>query len=356
MSAKVPFAANLVPPPPLGDSPPQAPFVANVIPPSPEAAALAAYADVPVSLYTGIPEITIPLYALKERDLNVPITLNYHASAHKVEDQASRVGLGWSVNAGGMVTRSIRGLPDEYPGGFLHQAVEMREILVPDHHDHKLDAYDAGSKEQRFGWYDLMARGCRSAEPDIYYFNFGGYTGRFQFDWDGSICIASEAKLQITPIGLDPNSGNFIQGWKIVTPDGIQWTFDVEENTTAQFRGGDTFSCRAVLEHAGPPQTWHLAETFSPFTNSRVRFEYTDYSQTLKRRSLETKVHGKFLGAVDFNQFHEILTSDVHGWHLRTISTSSGDTRIEFIPGLKRTDVTGTFGLNSLALLWQNVS
>jgi hypothetical protein len=102
------------------------PFVANVIPPSPEAAALAAYADIPINLYAGIPEIAIPLYDLKERDLQIPILLSYHATAHKVEDQASRVGLGWSLGAGGIVTRSIRGLPDEYrPGGFLHQAAQM---------------------------------------------------------------------------------------------------------------------------------------------------------------------------------------------------------------------------------------
>ncbi len=35
----------------------EVPFAPNVVPPSPEAANLAAYADIPVSLYTGIPEI-----------------------------------------------------------------------------------------------------------------------------------------------------------------------------------------------------------------------------------------------------------------------------------------------------------
>jgi hypothetical protein len=147
----------------------QVPFTPNVVPPSPEAAALAAYADIPVSLYTGIPQIAIPFYQLRERDLNVPIVLSYHASAHKVEDQASRVGLGWSVNAGGTITRSIRGLPDEYRrggrGGFLQQAAELGQV----------DAYELRSDEQRSIWYDDMARGCRSAEPNIYYFNFRGW-------------------------------------------------------------------------------------------------------------------------------------------------------------------------------------
>ncbi len=114
----------------------------------------------------GAPEIAIPLYQLTERDLSLPIVLAYHASAHRVEDQASRVGLGWSLNAGGTISRSIRGLPDEYrPGGFLEQAADVGNV----------GAYALGSDEQRFGWYEAMARGCRSAEPDIYYFTFGSF-------------------------------------------------------------------------------------------------------------------------------------------------------------------------------------
>ena len=46
-------AAQLVPQRPL-----------NVIPPSPTGAVLGKYGDVPVSLYTGIPDISIPVYEI----------------------------------------------------------------------------------------------------------------------------------------------------------------------------------------------------------------------------------------------------------------------------------------------------
>lgn len=39
-----------------------APTTTQVLPPSPNAAALGHYGDVPVSLYTGLPSITVPLY------------------------------------------------------------------------------------------------------------------------------------------------------------------------------------------------------------------------------------------------------------------------------------------------------
>ena len=317
----------------------QVPFAVNVVPPSPEAAALAKYADVPVNLYNGSPQITIPLYELKERDLSVPVLLSYHASAPKVEDQASRVGLGWSVNPGGIVTRSIRGLPDEYrPGGFLHQAAEMGEV----------GAYALGSDEERYQWYDAMAQGCRSAEPDIFYFNFAGYSGTFQFDWDGTILIGSDVKLVVTPVGLNSNEGSFIEGWQITTPDGVRWVFDVVETTATRFDGDAILAdpCRAILETKRPPQTWHLAEIVSPFTQSHVRFEYTDYYQEVRRWSLETQAHNQNLAPSTIHR--QQMISEVRGKHLSRISTSSADTTILFVPGQDRIDVTGT-GLSALA-------
>lgn len=124
------------------------PFQVNIIPPSPEASSLAEYADIPVSLYTGTPDITIPLYELQERDLRLPIAVRYHASGHKVEDEASRVGLGWSLHASGVITRSLRGLPDEYgPRGFLHQAAEMRRI----NEENPVGAYALGLRDKDMG-------------------------------------------------------------------------------------------------------------------------------------------------------------------------------------------------------------
>lgn len=72
-----------------------------IIPPSPNAAALGKFGSMPVSLHTGTPNISIPLYTLRGRELAVPISLDYHASGIKLEEVASNVGLGWSLSAGG---------------------------------------------------------------------------------------------------------------------------------------------------------------------------------------------------------------------------------------------------------------
>ncbi len=78
-----------------------------VIPPAPTAAALGAYAEYPSDGFSGVPGISVPLYELKLNGFTLPISLSYNASGIKVGEVASWVGLGWSLNAGGVITRSV---------------------------------------------------------------------------------------------------------------------------------------------------------------------------------------------------------------------------------------------------------
>src|SRR6478752_3075473 len=91
----------------------------KVIPPSPNAANLGKYVETPVGLFTGTPQINIPIYDIKEGDLNLPISLSYQAGGITVSEIASSTGLGWALNAGGVITRRVEGLMDESASGYL---------------------------------------------------------------------------------------------------------------------------------------------------------------------------------------------------------------------------------------------
>ena len=68
---------------------------------------------IPVGLYTGTPNISIPLYEFKLRDnIQLPINLNYHIYNVKPNNLPSEVGLGWSLECGGCITRIIKNEPD----------------------------------------------------------------------------------------------------------------------------------------------------------------------------------------------------------------------------------------------------
>jgi len=59
-------------------------FVPSLYPKSPNVASFTKYGDYQVNLFTGIPNISIPLYTIEAGDLNVPITLSYHPTGNKL--------------------------------------------------------------------------------------------------------------------------------------------------------------------------------------------------------------------------------------------------------------------------------
>ena len=93
--------------------------IKDVVMPSPNASSLGKYGDIPVGYYSGIPNIGVPIYTATQGPLSVPIALNYHAGGLKVGETSSWVGLGWSLQAGGMISRTVQGKADEHAFGYF---------------------------------------------------------------------------------------------------------------------------------------------------------------------------------------------------------------------------------------------
>jgi YD repeat-containing protein len=128
----------------------------NIIQPTPEAANISRYADVPVSLYTGKPQIEFPLYTLKCGNLEVPISLSYYASGIKVEDYPTWAGIGWALNAGGVIT-----------------AIESSIAMAADG-----DLPLTGTGKERFDKLNDFA--FSPTRNKIYHYNFLQFSGSFQ--------------------------------------------------------------------------------------------------------------------------------------------------------------------------------
>lgn len=82
--------------------------------PSPNAWSFTQYGKVPVSGFTGLPTISIPLHNMQYKDQEISASLSYNASGFRPDVHASWVGTGWNLNIGGVITRNINGLPDDY--------------------------------------------------------------------------------------------------------------------------------------------------------------------------------------------------------------------------------------------------
>jgi hypothetical protein len=200
----------------LAQSPNMLENLKNVMPPSPNSSAFAKYGDWPVSLYTGVPNISVPVTTLKGRTASVPITLSYHAAGNKVGDIASWVGLGWSLSAGGVISRSIRGLNDEagfYNWSSYYSNPDDLSSTVPDN-----------IAQLRIV---ATANNTADSEQDTYNFSAMGRSYRLLLKADGSVLTIPHSNLKFV-------SNPIVGG-------GTEWTVLMEDGTKLSFGGGNNF-------------------------------------------------------------------------------------------------------------------
>src|SRR5688572_19141115 len=88
-------------------------FVEAQLPKTPESQSFQKYGDQPVDEYTGVPGISVPLASVSGNSIEIPITLSYHASGIKVNQEATWVGLGFDIISGGRITIDVKGNSDE---------------------------------------------------------------------------------------------------------------------------------------------------------------------------------------------------------------------------------------------------
>lgn len=153
--------------------------VSGAIPPTAAAMSYGKLANVPVDLSTGTSAVDIPIANLSDGPLSHNVSLSYHTGGIRVSELAGDVGLGWHLNAGGIVSREIRGLPDDVEDGYLRSG----QSLIITNNNHVEDVGD----------------GLRDGEPDLFSYSIAGLTGKFMFDELGQInhIPASDVKIDV---------------------------------------------------------------------------------------------------------------------------------------------------------------
>jgi YD repeat-containing protein len=224
----------------------------KIVPPSPDAAALGKYGQIPVDKSTGIPSISIPLYDIKTPRFTLPISLSYHASGVKVDENASWVGLEWSLNAGGVVTRSIVGIPDESPNGYLNN---VQSVLTPQALAANFHADSA--------FIEMVNSGLADSQPDNFFYNFAGHSGAFVFGVKGTPLLIPYKPLQITM----NKTGN--SSFTIVDESGNSYYFNNPE-----------LNYSSINNELSAATSWYLTQMVSADKSDTIKFYYTPPSST----------------------------------------------------------------------------
>lgn len=251
----------------------------NIIPPLPEASELGKFVDFPASLYTGRPEIQIPLYTVKLKEFSLPISLSYNSKGNQVDDIASNVGLGWSLLAGGVVTRAVMDIPDDYNrdeiycgvcdrcpefcdrwfgdadsdehpriGRFWNNESSQIKNFDPNSTTYNYLLSELQDIDANYGVGDFHTQyytssywkygdpwaGMNDSEPDIFYFNFAGKSGKFVFDVDGNSRSVKMIPFQDIEITSALDSNGEIISFTIIDEDGTTYLFSTVERITSR--------------------------------------------------------------------------------------------------------------------------
>lgn len=296
----------------------------NPVPPSPNASALLEYANVPVNYYNGLPSIDVPLYDLPGRQLSVSISLSYHASGIKVQDVASSYGLGWNLNAGGAITRVVRGLPDHWINGFGNNVTADPAVVGA------TDIFEAHWK---------MTIDLLDGQPDIFYFNFMGRTGSFVLDYDGDPVLIPYQNLEIKP-AIGPKG---IGHWEIIDENGTKFTFgdtpaSVEKTSKNTMDEFEIYNTNNEYEFES---TWYLSKARSAF-NDEVTFTYSPGAQMeyyYYSEIIETT--DEFVDACYHPENRNTRIRILTPKYLNEITTSQGKIKFTFLgTGTQRQDLT----------------
>lgn len=218
-----------------------------------------------VDLYTGTARINIPICNLGSKELSIPVSLNYVAGRGvKLQNFATPVGLGWQLNAGGNISRVVRGYPDERPNGYLGTGLWGQHIASWKNNGTALSSQITGINGTSFN------NPSADGEPDIYYLKTPFFTVQFVFDEFGVPVFSNANGLKIIPTNFYNSSNYANSSFKVIDDQGTEYHFGTitkEQSTTTLYGTSYTF-----------PTTWYLDKIVSFNSKDVVTLNYTTSS------------------------------------------------------------------------------
>ncbi len=264
----------------------QAPTFADLT--SPNVGSLFTFNNVPVSYYTGTPDISIPIYTVKSGNIEVPISLRYHPANVKPNDHPGWVGLGWNLDVGGVITRVRHGYFDE--SNVSSTLKSYYEYGANDPAFVSSSTWNAIDTMLMFYTAVGVDQVRTGRDADEFFFSFPGGTGKFIY-LDGKWEVISDQNIKVELDGFfdegtdiqnyinnhskveiytrEDGRSRFFKGFVLTTEDGTKYYFG--GYGAVEFYGNPPYyNLAAVNAYA---DTWHLKKIVDTNGNE-VEFVY----------------------------------------------------------------------------------
>ena len=260
-------------------------------PVAPNTASLGTYIDVPVAMSTGNHTFTIPIFTIKSGQLTLPITLSYHGGGIKVNEPASWVGLGWTLNCGGNITKQVNGLDDFYAPSTPNTTYrDATYTLDGDFGFGSIEGIMTSALDATFmsnhgnDMYRTLGRIIKNeydGEADEFHFRTPDGSGTIF--WDQQAYGFKMNKINGWQQWYDFNGDN----WYITTANGTGYSFQGKEKT---LYGGNGIPIATPAPNEVYTSAWYLTHMTDPVTSKSIDFDYDtkDYS-TMNQGHIKTE-------------------------------------------------------------------
>lgn len=313
---------------------------------------------VPVNEYTGRINIEIPIYNIDLDGLSIPISVSYNTGGVKVNSTSSSVGLNWSLNAGGFISREIKGDDDfvgelEYGGSYTGSL----NISAGDGSTETFSTAFTSALYIRFGYlahnnYDsgfqtLPSR--KDKEPDTYSLYAPGLTTQFTNKSNMEIVELSPTGSKFAPDVQNSSARTLFTytGFKVTSSQGYVYTFnerEVSSNTFSNYQGDRNLHEKITPGFCCPSgsgknynrlSSLKLSSIKHPTTGRTIEFEYEN---NLIKDS-EIRIDRDFNTDGSFHQQYDQYSDSVLEKVIKKIIFNEGI--IDFSYSDARTDLIG---------------
>ncbi|WP_128763434.1 RHS repeat protein [Leeuwenhoekiella aestuarii] len=283
--------------------------------------------------------------------VEIPLSLTYSSNGIQVDRLATKVGLGWNLNAGGVITRQVNHNPDEESGYIRPNSTDYNSQAWADYFYNMIYSIPGHAQPLAI-----------DSQPDIFTFNFLGHQGRFTMD-------NSQNQRRIVPLDnitydivyVSSGDGSF----KIIDPDGNTYYFEEIESTRSDRIGGtgETNFLGNYIDTA-----WYLTRVIS-VKNEIVYFDYLDedynyvsaQSQYVRLKTNIYQTHSDDVCGIPYpNPYqspiinHNLLVKGKKLWKIRSDNPLNGT--VEFSYDLTHSQVNGYDFLTGITLKNSNNS
>lgn len=314
---------------------------------TPEASAFKKYGEESVNEYTGTADISVPLYTIKSKDIEIPLVLRYDASGIKVEQEASWVGLGWNLMVGGCINYVCAGEKDQFNHAYISDQTWM-EYLTTVQSPSPIKYFDYNN-DNISTWMETVNHSFAFETPyssnlsqDMQNYLMWGFGER---DFYSVNVLGKSFKFFIDPATLNTHIiGSAGEDYKIESdltdetgighqPDVKEWTITDSNGYIFYFKNGE-----ATTDKKGNHYTicWYLTEIKTPLGET-VQLSYSD-----------KKEWGRMSMTESFSQIHKSVpvSDEAYGQKGYSYTQSAGWVNNSYIKEIKTSNQTVTFSMS----------